>query len=397
MIKHMGIIAVSLVIGLCLFAGEDHYSLAFNAWYHNKHEEAIQHMRISYEANPNSNKLVWYMYFLETEKRFEEMINVMEKAPHELWVDTKYYTETYRHYAEALRQTGRREEAVGVLIEAIDMKTPDIGKNVLPLVQWVWTESYLSYEFKKHKRYHEILSNVITQLKKDWNEHSYVTRHLFDFCITAAAEEIAHQNKTHADFYIDTAIEISEKSDINKNDYYQPAVACFFDNAVTFWHERYQLQKQSAYKFTILCVWYPRIKAHAVYKGEELYLDYELRLEHIENKMREIRSQLQAVSLAYFYMSQGKLLFTFDVKLMDGTITEVEGINSLTPVIDSIVPDPGMFYYETFNKYDGYFHFYPKIPSNFLGARKRMVFVPYYIYSEYYRHHCWLLCGAYYG
>ncbi|MBN1411482.1 MAG: hypothetical protein JW969_11610 [Spirochaetales bacterium] len=397
LLKKYIFIAIIFLTVFHSFAEKSNYALAFDAWRKGEKEKAVEYMRLSYNEKPDSNKLAWYTYYLEDTGHFIEIMSVMEKAPKELWVDGKYYTETYRHYAEALRQLRYRKEAVEILIEAIDLDKPDAGKALLPLVKWVWTESYLSHEFKMHKRYHEILKTVITQLRKNWKEHSYITEHIFDFCITAAAEEIAKQNKELSDFYINTAIEITEKSDIGKRDSYQPARAGFFRDAVSFWREHDPLKKGNAYPFKILCIWYPRIKAKAVYKGEKLDFDLELSREHIENKIRELRTQFQAVSLAYYYMSEGKLLLSFDFKVMDGTVREVEGVNSLVPVIESIDPDPGAFYHETFNEYDGYIHFYPRIPANFLGGRSRMVFVPYFIYSEHYRHHCWLSCGAYYG
>lgn len=112
-----------------LFTEQDHYSLAFTAWHNGEQEKAIHHIKLSYQEKPDSNKLVRFMFLL--------------------WLDAKYHTETYRHYAEALRHVGRRKEAVNILIEAIDLQRPDVGKNLLPLIQRVWTESYLAYELIK--------------------------------------------------------------------------------------------------------------------------------------------------------------------------------------------------------------------------------------------------------
>ena len=208
------IVFVVLVLGIVFVSFDkpeqidpkaDYFRAGQDAWKKKDIPLAVKNARLSFFQKPDSYRLYWYMYFLSLDKNYDETIAVLEQTPKEVWHPCKYETYIYRYYAEALKNKGRRTDAVAVLIEALDKKDISSERNLIPLIHYWFAYPNLVTQFKAHPRYESIMRDMISLMSKNWKNVDAANREiLYNFCIINAACEIKNEHNGLADLYIST-------------------------------------------------------------------------------------------------------------------------------------------------------------------------------------------------
>lgn len=208
---------------------------------------------------------------------------------------------------------------------------------------------------------------------------------------------ILTQIKAYQDPYRLTIRELQ----IHRIAYYRPiekrymAIVC--RNTLNYWAKN-QHNKNKAKKFKFLVLIYPEVDVTVRWpKKGKVRLKDKYSPRQLKALLYKIKRTAEFTKRLYYYYSYGKLLMTFDFKVLKTKINHIKTSFfrsdyhnrklrlSYDPILETAAPTPGKVYYETINKYDGYINIFafPFINATASsGGLRNIMLVPKKLYSR---------------
>ncbi len=362
------------------------------------YKKAADLLRLSFYQKPDSYRFFWYLYFLTMIKAFE-VINIEAAAVPEEYL----YHASYRHrarssWANSLKEVGEYEKSIEQYIYLLKNDHERIPDTANPIVDNFWKADRLGPLFYSHKDHKEICSIIVEGLLNDRSEKKFPLNILFTHLVVAASISLESKNYSDALFYTELLKKVDGLHEKIGN------IVGFYDRETTIRALDYYINNppenrvEKPYTFRWLNIYVPEIDG--IYHDDNKRFSSKLDIGYVNNRIRDTKQQWSYARVFYYYITDGKVLFEYDYKLLDAKFSRMnkrpEG--SYRPDTNSIIPYPVEFLYENLRKYDGVMWWHPAFDgTSYLAGPRHLVLIPGILHSSEWKSSSTMPVGASYN
>jgi TolA-binding protein len=369
-----------------------------DAGYKKDYAAAAGLLRYSYYQSRDSYRFFWYLHWLSMAGMHGAIEREAEGAPEEMLHHRAYGSGAARLYVQALQNQGKREKALGVLVE-LYKKYPE-ADTALILVSHFWNSEKAGPLFIGHPGHDALLRDIMERfgliVRK---EHEALASALFEHCVVAASTSAMRsitepEAMKEFDFRCGEFKRLCEawKADtktINRAD------ALTMIKVFDFFRSN-PPSATRPYRFIWLNIYVPGISAPYLKNGAPSVIERKISPEEASRRISDLGCHYNAVSLFYYFLTGGQILMKPRFETIDAQVTRTEyGTQTQPGIMESVRPYPSRLIYEGFRSWDGLMWWYPHYESApYLGGAKHVTFVPGLLRSEKMRMFAKMTTGA---
>jgi hypothetical protein len=289
---------------------KDYFRSGMEAGYKKDYMAAAGCLRYSYYQSRDSYRFFWYLHWLSMAGLHGAIEKEAEEAPGEMLHHKAYGSGGARLYARALLNLGKREKALGFLIE-IYKKYPE-ADTALMLVSHFWNSDKAGPLFIGHPGHDKLLRDMMERfgviIRK---EHEALASALFEHCVVAASTSALRSTTDpeamkEFDFRLGEFNRLCEawKADtktINRAD------ALTLARGFDFFRSNPPSVKKP-YSFIWLNIYVPWISAPYLKNGLPSVIERKISPEEVSRRISDLGIHYNVVSLFYYCLTGGQVL-----------------------------------------------------------------------------------------
>jgi len=339
---------------------------------------AAEMLRYSFYQVQDSYRFFWYIYYLSILKAWEVIDKECESVNEDFLYHSGYLTWARSIWAGALKEVGKFEKSVENYIYILKNNPKSSYDAAYFLTNHYWYEDRLGPVFIKHNNHKELSEFIVSQIESVWKEKKYAGGGIFEHLVIATSLALIEKRIDDGKFYLGLLKRIDDNCDFIDNiesANNRTTILSAFDYYLN--NNPLELNTKP-YEFKWINLYVPEIQGFNQKTNKSTIL--KISKSEYEKRIYDTIQNWAFVPIFYYYISQGKILMSYEYKVLNGKIGEIDRggrINSNT-----VNPYPSQFLYDNIRNFDGLMWWHPSYENVlYLGGPNVVTFFPNMLYT----------------